>query len=85
MIRWCILRSIRGVKGDCFGAVDEGTVNLNALMLVRFSSGRSVGDMTTALTRTRFVPAGAGIVTDYWTDKENPWNRIICAVDRHSS
>jgi hypothetical protein len=62
MIGWCIFRSVCGVEWDCFGAVDEGTVNLDALfysqLLLHFVTGR----VRIGLTRTRFVPAGAGIL-----------------------
>jgi hypothetical protein len=36
MIGWRIFRSVCGVEWDCFGAVDEGTVNLDALITVNF-------------------------------------------------
>lgn len=36
VISWYMLGSVGGIEGDCFGAIDEGTVNLYALISISF-------------------------------------------------
>lgn len=61
MISRHVLGSVGRIEGNSFGAVDEGTVDLDALTFVNFWL-RLVGRESSGLTRTRFVPAGAGIL-----------------------